>query len=52
MPKFWSHAARTAPAEANGRGQFRMSLRFVRIATALGALAALAAVTGAPGKFH
>ena len=29
-----------------------MKTRFVRIATALGGLAALAVVTGAGGKFH
>jgi hypothetical protein len=29
-----------------------MKSRYVRIATALGALAALAVVTGAPLKFH
>jgi len=29
-----------------------MKTRFVRIATALGTLATLAVVTGAPGKFH
>ena len=29
-----------------------MKTRFVRIATAVATLAALAVVTGAPGKFH